>query len=394
MTAWPAGLLGHIWPAERVVIGLRVCRWLRRELVSSKTNILFLGPKKGAACNPEDIAKSVTLFSDSPLQFTWRRQPRKLITGLDLAFATGTCHCIARLDFSYNRMRAAGLKELARVIGQCRTLTHLDLSGNLIRTIDGAPKLCEILEQCHGLTYLNLSRNIICSAGTRVLCDVLQRCKLLTSLNLSRNSISGDALGRIFEVLAEMNSFSSVSGGVGGRILATLDLSSNNLSIRGTAIASMTHGLPMLKGLQELNLAEISMNCRCICEVLDELKDLRSLDLSRNNINDGDIEILTTSLSDCPNLSHLHLAENRIRRAGASKLAVLLQKSRALAYLDLDENDVGDAGATALAEVLGACGTLTHLSLRKNDVGDEGARSLIHALEQRQRWMREEEAAA
>eukprot|EP00961_Rhodomonas_salina_P020301 272682-Rhodomonas_salina.5 len=44
----PGGLLGRVWPAERIVLGLRVCKWLHAELLSQADRALLAGPQEHA----------------------------------------------------------------------------------------------------------------------------------------------------------------------------------------------------------------------------------------------------------------------------------------------------------------------------------------------------------
>ena len=60
--------------------------------------------------------------------------------------------------------------QLAAVLGQCASLTHLDLSANNIGD-EGAGRLAAGLGQCASLAYLNLERN----AMTRIELSIVQQ---------------------------------------------------------------------------------------------------------------------------------------------------------------------------------------------------------------------------
>jgi hypothetical protein len=58
---------------------------------------------------------------------------------------------------------------------QYRTLTHLNLDGNKIRS-GGTESLAGILAQCPVLTHLDLSKNAIGNSGSERLVGVLTQC--------------------------------------------------------------------------------------------------------------------------------------------------------------------------------------------------------------------------
>ena len=65
---------------------------------------------------------------------------------------------------SYNRIGAERAGRLARGVGQCSSLAHLNLSDNDIFA-EGAGRLAEVLGQCSSLAHLDLSSNGIGAEG-------------------------------------------------------------------------------------------------------------------------------------------------------------------------------------------------------------------------------------
>ncbi len=65
---------------------------------------------------------------------------------------------------SENRIGDGGAERLSGVLGQCRELVHLNLSGNCIGT-GGAERLAGVLTQCPALAHLDVSWNQIGPAG-------------------------------------------------------------------------------------------------------------------------------------------------------------------------------------------------------------------------------------
>eukprot|EP00961_Rhodomonas_salina_P261022 3527677-Rhodomonas_salina.1 len=104
----PPTVLGHLWPAERMVVGLRVCSQLRRDLITQCTNMVL-------------VQKADAVLNDSSVSEDFRRLPRNLM-----------------LTLKWKEKKNA--QRLARVLGDCKALAHLDMSGNQIGA-EGAGRL-------------------------------------------------------------------------------------------------------------------------------------------------------------------------------------------------------------------------------------------------------------
>eukprot|EP00961_Rhodomonas_salina_P202767 2735488-Rhodomonas_salina.2 len=91
-------VVGHLWPPERVVVGLRVCKQLRRDLIAHCASIV-LEKKPGAR------------LSDCSISTDLGRLPETLMVTLML---TGRNE----------------VPKLAEVLMECKALVFLDLCGN------------------------------------------------------------------------------------------------------------------------------------------------------------------------------------------------------------------------------------------------------------------------
>ncbi len=74
-----------------------------------------------------------------------------------LAVATARMRRISTLELPRCEMKGQDAESLAEVLGQCRELVHLDLSGNKIGA-GGVETLAGVLGQCTALAHLDLSR--------------------------------------------------------------------------------------------------------------------------------------------------------------------------------------------------------------------------------------------
>ncbi len=105
------------------------------------------------------------------------------------------------------------------------------------------------------------------------------------------------------------------------------------------------------------------------------------LDLSRQGINDDQVEALVKALSKNKNVQTLSLEENEISDRGAIALANTLLQPAPLRSLNLRVNDIGNIGIAALAKALEKNTTLEYLNLSVNEVEKEGAMEMLKALE-------------
>eukprot|EP00961_Rhodomonas_salina_P197987 2671482-Rhodomonas_salina.8 len=260
----PPALFKQLWPAERVVVGLRVCKQLRKDLMDNCASILLV-QKVGAKLSVRHISKDLRrLPKNLPVTLKWnQRNAVKWLVGslgecmalahLDLggndigregasmlAGALMECTALAHLDLSGNDIGAEGAESLAGVLGGCTALTHLDLSGNGIRASAG--KLAGVLGECKALAHLNLSGNGICDHGVDSLAGMLRECKALAHLDLSANYIGAAGAGSLAGVLVAS----------GCTALAHLDLSRNYIGAEGWRMVDRV--LRECKALAHLNL--------------------------------------------------------------------------------------------------------------------------------------------
>jgi len=127
------------------------------------------------------------------------------------------------------------------------------------------------------------------------------------------------------------------------------------------------------------NITTTDEERRYIVSFLSKMTALQHLDLSDNDINDKDVEILAPALGNMTALRTLSLGDNEIGNKGVEILAPALGKMTALKDLDLSDNAIGIEGATALALALKDL-NLKELDLSNNEIGNEGATALAPAL--------------
>ena len=316
-----------------------------------------------------------------------------------LAGVLGQCPSLTVLQLQGNRIGAEGARILGWVLRQCSSLAELNLRDNAIGA-EGAGSLVQVLGQCSALAVLNLAENGIGVEGARALAGLLRQCSSLVELKLESNDFGDEGAGSLAEALGQCSALAVLNLGYNGigaegarRLagvlghcshLAELRLQGNDLGHEGTG--SLAEALGQCSALAVLNLADNKISAegaQSLGGVLGRCSHLAELKLNGNDIGAEGARILGGVLARCSSLTVLRLARNHIGAEGAGSLAVL-GESHSLAELTLYGNGIGSEGARRLSGLLGLgqCSTLTKLDLAQNDIGDEGARALAGLLRQ------------
>eukprot|EP00286_Rhodomonas_abbreviata_P023315 CAMPEP_0181304038 /NCGR_PEP_ID=MMETSP1101-20121128/8912_1 /TAXON_ID=46948 /ORGANISM="Rhodomonas abbreviata, Strain Caron Lab Isolate" /LENGTH=171 /DNA_ID=CAMNT_0023409719 /DNA_START=385 /DNA_END=897 /DNA_ORIENTATION=+ len=128
----PRVLLGRVWPAERVVMGLRVCKWMHKELAAQVEKVLLVGFDTAVkACA---VRQSFSLFLSSQVSLRWRgiRPPslKRITRGLGAVLEGGARGWLVELELSVAPGHAGRIGDegstLMGKLGDCKALAHLD----------------------------------------------------------------------------------------------------------------------------------------------------------------------------------------------------------------------------------------------------------------------------
>jgi Leucine Rich repeat len=111
------------------------------------------------------------------------------------------------------------------------------------------------------------------------------------------------------------------------------------------------------------------------------LKDLESLELTCNKLDDDGIKIIMKSLEDHPSLKHISFSHNKIGNVGARRASRIFGKNKTVVSMDLSNNLIGYEGARCLSMVLSepTC-QLEHLNLSLNLISDKAVTIMISDL--------------
>jgi Ran GTPase-activating protein (RanGAP) involved in mRNA processing and transport len=141
--------------------------------------------------------------------------------------------------------------------------------------------------------------------------------------------------------------------------------------------------LPLIKEIKTLKYLDLSNNnigiSRCtvsVVELVDLLKKikLQKLNISNNYIGPKELEILAKILVNNTTLISLNLANNNIINKGIIYLVEMLSSmnNQILQELIISNNCIEQKGAIEIAKVIHNCTSLTSLDLSNNCIGHEG----------------------
>ena len=107
-----------------------------------------------------------------------------------LAGALATCERLVRLELAYNRITSVGAAALARMLGQSRSLRHLDVSYNSGMGDAGGVVLAEAVRNSSLLRSLTCDNGGFSDVTALAFARALERNKSLRELSLSENRFS------------------------------------------------------------------------------------------------------------------------------------------------------------------------------------------------------------
>eukprot|EP00961_Rhodomonas_salina_P042726 574608-Rhodomonas_salina.3 len=172
----PSALVGSFWPAERFVMGLRVCKHLRRELVLYGSNALLVKNNADAG----DVKDDFRRISHLAVSLRWTGETESLnLASSQLGKGLKSLHVRRLLPDAHS-----GLESLAQVVSSVSCDTFAMLCPVLTWEV-----LKQVAMNCTAMTSLDLNNNQIGGHGAEKLAGVVGRCKTLSSLTLRQNHL-------------------------------------------------------------------------------------------------------------------------------------------------------------------------------------------------------------
>ncbi|XP_032740089.1 F-actin-uncapping protein LRRC16A isoform X6 [Rattus rattus] len=294
---------------------------------------------------------------------------------------------LKHLNLSKTSLSPKGVNSLCQSLSAnpltASTLTHLDLSGNVLRG-DDLSHMYNFLAQPNTIVHLDLS-NTECSL--EMVCSALLRgcLQCLAVLNLSR-SVFSHRKGK--EVPPSFKQFFSSS-------LALIQINLSGTKLSPEPLKALLLGLACNHSLKGVSL-DLS-NCElghCLrsggAQVLEgciaEIHNITSLDISDNGL-ESDLSTLIVWLSKNRSIQHLALGKNFNNMKSKNLTPVLdnlvqmiQDEDSPLQSLSLADSKL-KTEVTIIINALGSNTSLTKVDISGNSMGDMGAKMLAKALQ-------------
>lgn len=301
-----------------------------------------------------------------------------------------------------------------RVLSENRTLTSLDISGNLMNPREGA-ELAMAVRGNKVLRQLNISRfnlpvqellgtapvpmlSINFSGLNLCLVDIffIAKClrvnQVLKYIDLSRNDVRNEGAHAIARSLQHnttleglrldkfMLPIQAIRGSANSRKLLypSKNLHTMDFIVMGELLRKNTDARELdLRGNDMFQTTEIN----CISQALSVNHGLQKLTFIWNTFGPPGMVMLSNALKHHPTVTDLQLRANGIGPdEGAQALADLVATNTVITTLTCVLNSLSGAGTRKLAQGLLSNNTITSLNLRNNLLKDEGATALSVAL--------------
>ncbi|KAJ7338590.1 hypothetical protein JRQ81_012492, partial [Phrynocephalus forsythii] len=290
---------------------------------------------------------------------------------------------LTQLNLSKTSLSPKGVNSLSQSLSAnqllATTLTHLDLSGNVLRG-DDLSFLYNFLAQPNALVHLDVS-NTECALD--MMCGALLHGCLqhLAILNVSRTVFS-HRKGK--EVPPSFKQFFSSS-------LALTQINLSGTKLPPEPLKALLLGLACNQNLKEVFLDLSSCELRSGgAQVLEgciaEIHNIASLDISDNGL-ESDLSTLIVWLSKNRSIRHLALGKN-FNNMKSKNLAPVLDnlvqmiqdEDSPLQSLSLADSKL-KTEVTIIINALGSNTSLTKVDISGNGMGDMGAKMLAKALQ-------------
>lgn len=275
--------------------------------------------------------------------------------------------------------------------------------------------LCDSLASIKTLTRIDLSDNALGEKGVRACFGLLLAQEHLQHVYFCNNGISAAAAGVIADEvllfrgpetptkLETFHFYNNMSGDGGAIALAKLlPLSPALRDLRFSATRAQRAGslafakaLSSLHKLERIDLSDNTFKAEggiAVAAALKQQTNLVEVNLRDASVEDAGMTAIAKALAESMGagaLTSLDVSGNDLTGDSVRVLASALRKFTSLRVLQVEENEIGSRGAKALAKALKThAPRLEKLIANANEIGTAGASALVHAVADKQAFVR------
>ena len=249
---------------------------------------------------------------------------------------------------------------VASLIGSSSSICHLDLANSMIPDTK-KPMIVKAMKKHTSLTHLNLSGISVTADVEDDLSSLVADSANLRHLALADCELKDPLLKKLPEVLEAHEE------------LFHLNLSYNTISpTAAVSIAKVVTKNTQLQGIKMADCELTETSLVSIFKALNKLKRIENLDLSGNVLSENAVKMMSTLVTNNPNLKQIKLAGCKLNSDGIIKLVEGMNSCRLTGLTDLNLSGsiiVGQA-LDRLFSVIASCRKLQHLELSGCGIAD------------------------
>ncbi|XP_073515230.1 protein NLRC5 [Phyllobates terribilis] len=293
----------------------------------------------------------------------------------EILFFNGIDDCRREIRITGFKNVQKELEKLCRVLQQCKTLAHLDLSDNRLENY-GISEITKIFSDLKCLLSVNLSRNRISLGGIMCLAESLSLVKNLTDVTIRLGTQQKVLL--TFQESNREGSFMIQNENRSASPQPSKSFSLTDYPMTSKKLRRLMLALIKCSDLTRINLSNNGLNCQMM-EILlhhfPQLPHLTKLSISTGDLSPGCVILLASSINICDRITEVDVRSPKYiglhlqRQQKATKIFCRFNNC------NIDTNDI-----TNLLKILQQNPRLFEVSMCSNNLSEDGILQLLLSI--------------